>query len=149
MRALTLTQPWAGLVASGIKLVENRPRKIIAQDDFGKRFAIHASREIDESVYARIYEIAEKVRKFLARYGVSNKVVIGGEERIIGDIGYRLLVPRELFRAQGVGDDYVIDPIGPDGKPLTLTAQIRMCGNMVPPHPAEALIGANLLPRAA
>jgi len=90
---------------------------------------------------------AERVRKFLARYGVSNVVRIAGEERTIGDIGYRLLVPRELFRAQGVGDDYIIDPIGPDGKPLTATAQIRMCGNMVPPHPAEALIGANLLRR--
>ncbi len=86
----------------------------------------------------------EKVRRFLARYGVSNKVTIGGEERTIGDIGYRLLVARELFRAQGVGDDYIIDPIGPDGARLNATAQIRMCGNMVPPHPAEALITANL-----
>jgi len=91
---------------------------------------------------------ADQVREFLARYGVSNKVRIGGEERTIGDIGYRLLVPRELFRAQGVGDDYVIDPIGPDGKPLTLSAQIRMCGNMVPPPPAEALIRGNLLEAA-
>jgi len=61
MRALTLTQPWAGLVASGIKLVENRPRKIIKSDDFGKRFAIHASREIDETVYKRVDEIAPGV----------------------------------------------------------------------------------------
>jgi hypothetical protein len=57
MRALTLTQPWAGLVASGIKLVENRPRTMIKPQDFGKRFAIHASREIDHDVYARIAEI--------------------------------------------------------------------------------------------
>ena len=54
MRALTLTQPWAGLVASGIKRVENRPRRMIKADDFGKRFAIHASREIDDAVYDRI-----------------------------------------------------------------------------------------------
>lgn len=58
MRALTLTQPWAGLVASGIKLVENRSRSIIKREDFGKPFAIHASREIDEHVYRRIREIA-------------------------------------------------------------------------------------------
>src|SRR5688572_8610213 len=57
MRALTLTQPWAGLVASGIKLVENRPRSMIKGEDFGKPFAIHASRVIDESVYARIMDI--------------------------------------------------------------------------------------------
>lgn len=58
MRALTLTQPWAGLVASGIKLVENRPRSMIKREDFGKRFAIHASREIDDRVFERIEEIA-------------------------------------------------------------------------------------------
>lgn len=61
MRALTLTQPWAGLVASGIKLIENRPRSMIKRDDFGKPFAIHASREIAESVYARIFEIAPEL----------------------------------------------------------------------------------------
>lgn len=62
MRALTLTQPWAGLVASGIKLVENRPRSMIKREDFGKRFAIHASREIDQTVYERIAEIAPELR---------------------------------------------------------------------------------------
>lgn len=61
MRALTLTQPWAGLVASGIKRVENRPRAIIKSADFGKPFAIHASREIDERVYQRIFEIAPEL----------------------------------------------------------------------------------------
>lgn len=60
MRALTLTQPWAGLVASGIKLVENRPRMMIKNADVLKRprIAIHASRVIDESVYYYIFERA-------------------------------------------------------------------------------------------
>lgn len=61
MKALTLTQPWAGLVASGIKLVENRPRKMIKREDFGRWFAIHASRELDESVYDRIEDIAPEL----------------------------------------------------------------------------------------
>lgn len=61
MRALTLTQPWAGLVASGIKLVENRPRPMIKREDFGKPFAIHASREIDADVYATIRRIAPEL----------------------------------------------------------------------------------------
>lgn len=69
MRALTLTQPWAGLVASGLKLVENRPRKIAPRDLFGQRFAIHASREIDASVYRRIAEIAPDVLRFEERGG--------------------------------------------------------------------------------
>lgn len=57
IRALTLTQPWAGLVASGIKLVENRPRRMIKAADFGKPFAIHASREIDRDAWRSIIEI--------------------------------------------------------------------------------------------
>lgn len=62
MRALTLTQPWCGLVASGIKLVENRPRKLIKSSDFGKPFALHASREIDNEIYERIFELAPELR---------------------------------------------------------------------------------------
>jgi hypothetical protein len=61
MRALTLTQPWAGLVASGIKLVENRPRQMIKREDFGVPFALHASREIDKDVYISIHEIAPEL----------------------------------------------------------------------------------------
>lgn len=58
MRALTLTQPWAGLVASGIKRVENRPRSMIKREDFGKPFAIHASRRIDRGAWPSIIAIA-------------------------------------------------------------------------------------------
>jgi hypothetical protein len=61
MRALTLTQPWAGLVAAGIKLVENRPRHMIKRDDVGARFAIHASREVVDGVYERIRELAPEL----------------------------------------------------------------------------------------
>lgn len=47
-RALTLTQPWAGLVASGVKQIENRVWR--ARTMVGKRFAIHASRQVDQNV---------------------------------------------------------------------------------------------------
>lgn len=60
-RALTLTQPWAGLVASGIKPDENRPRHMIKREDFGEPFALHASREIVDGVYARIRELAPEL----------------------------------------------------------------------------------------
>jgi len=65
LRALTLTQPWAGLVASGIKLIENRPKPPPAVM-IGQRFAIHASREIDQLVFDRIYEIDPGLRPELA-----------------------------------------------------------------------------------
>jgi hypothetical protein len=61
MRALTLTQPWAGLVASGVKLVENRPRRMIKTEDFGKPFAIHASKVIDPSVYETIQKLSPAI----------------------------------------------------------------------------------------
>ena len=70
-------------------------------------------------------------------------VTVAGEPFAIVDIGMRMLGPRELFRAQGFPDGYVIDPVV-DGKPLTKTAQIRMCGNSVCPPAARALVAANV-----
>ncbi|WP_017941681.1 DNA cytosine methyltransferase [Thioalkalivibrio sp. ALE6] len=67
---------------------------------------------------------------------------IGGESYAITDIGMRMLQPRELFRAQGFPDTYVIDPVV-NGKPLTKSAQVRMCGNSVPPVFPRALVSAN------
>jgi DNA (cytosine-5)-methyltransferase 1 len=74
------------------------------------------------------------------RFGL---VTVRGEEYTIADIGMRILTPRELFRAQGFPDSYIIDPIV-KGKPLTKTAQVRMVGNSVCPHVAAALIRANV-----
>ena len=70
-------------------------------------------------------------------------VIVDGHTYILDDIGMRMLTPRELFRAQGFPDRYIIDPIF-KGKPLTKTAQIRMCGNSVCPQVAEAIIAANI-----
>jgi DNA (cytosine-5)-methyltransferase 1 len=81
-----------------------------------------------------------------ARFGLVT-VTIEGEEWIVVDIGMRMLTARELYRCQGFPDDYVIDPIGPNGKRITKTDQIRMCGNSVPPQLAAAFVRANLLER--
>ena len=76
-----------------------------------------------------------------ARLGL---VTVAGEDYQIADIGMRMLQPRELFLAQGFPKSYIIDPIY-NGKPLTKTAQIKMVGNSVSPHPAEALVRANMM----
>ena len=76
------------------------------------------------------------------RFGLVT-VSIEGEPYVLVDIGMRMLTPRELFRAQGFPDDYDITS-GPDGKPLTLTAQRRMCGNSVSPNIAQAVASANM-----
>ena len=60
----------------------------------------------------------------------------------IMDILMRMLAPRELYTAQGFQPDYIIDEL-PGGKRLTKTAQIRMCGNSVPPELIEAPVRAN------
>lgn len=73
------------------------------------------------------------------RFGL---VMVEGQQYEIADIGLRMLQPRELYRAQGFPDGYIIDR-GPDGKPLPKTAQVRMCGNSVVPPVARAIVAAN------
>lgn len=75
-------------------------------------------------------------------------VTVRGEPYTIMDIGMRMLTPRELFRAQGFPNSYVIDPEY-NGKPLTKTAQVRMAGNSVTPPVAEALVRANVTEQRA
>ncbi|WP_175682684.1 DNA cytosine methyltransferase [Burkholderia cenocepacia] len=95
------------------------------------------------------------------RFGL---VTIHGEDYAIVDIGMRMLTPRELARAQGFPDSYVLDPMvevrrnqkamqrtrkGPHAPvkwkraPLSKSAQVRMIGNSVCPDVATALVRAN------
>lgn len=94
------------------------------------------------------------------RFGL---VTIHGEDYAIVDIGMRMLTPRELARAQGFPDSYILDPLvekpgrrtmhrtrkGPHAPvvwkraPLSKSAQVRMIGNSVCPDLAAALVRAN------
>lgn len=74
------------------------------------------------------------------RFGL---VIVRGEPYQIIDIGLRMLTPRELFRAQGFPEGYIIDRDA-DGKHYPKSAQVARCGNAVPPPFAEALVRANL-----
>lgn len=64
-------------------------------------------------------------------------------EFIIVDICMRMLEPRELYRAQGFPDWYIIDR-DYRGKKYSKAQQVARCGNAVPPPFAEALVRANL-----
>jgi DNA (cytosine-5)-methyltransferase 1 len=84
-----------------------------------------------------------------ARFAVVT-VTIDAVTYVIVDIGLRMLKPRELARAQGFPDDYVLDPVVPKlirgklvYKPLTIAEQISAIGNSVCPPVARALVGAN------
>lgn len=94
-------------------------------------------------------------------------IFLQGQWWVLVDITLRMLTPRELARAQGFPDDYVIEPMvrrytrakrhakpGRSGKknrshkewvlvPLSKSAQVRMIGNSVCPPLARALIEAN------
>jgi DNA (cytosine-5)-methyltransferase 1 len=74
------------------------------------------------------------------RFGL---VEIKGIKYEVYDIGFRMLTPRELYRAQGFPDSYKIEIKMPNGKTLSKSAQVRMCGNSVVPLLAKALVEAN------
>ena len=79
------------------------------------------------------------------RFGL---VTIHGQDYQIVDLGLRMLTPRELFKAQGFPDDYIIGDDETQGLKLTKSAQVRMCGNSVCPPLAEALVRANFVHEA-
>lgn len=70
-------------------------------------------------------------------------VMINGETYVIVDLGLRMLTPRELYKAQGFPESYIID-VGHDGRKFSKSAQVRMVGNSVCPNITKALIQANL-----
>lgn len=90
----------------------------------------------------------------------------GGIWWVLVDITLRMLKARELYRAQAFPDSYIIheipdpkllfregiqvaDPLAVPRVPLTITAQVRMCGNSVSPAQAEAIVRANFRHEAA
>lgn len=77
------------------------------------------------------------------RFGL---VTIADKDYQITDIGFRMLQPVELFKAQGFPESYIFDrghdEFGAEIK-LTKTEQTRMVGNSVCPQLARALVEAN------
>jgi len=69
------------------------------------------------------------------RFGLVT-VEIGGEPYAIIDLGLRMLTPRELARAQGFPDDYILTGTARD--------QVARIGNSVCPPVAAALVRSNL-----
>lgn len=73
-------------------------------------------------------------------------IVVDGVPYRIVDIATRMLVARELARAQGFGDEYVLAPIV-NGAPLSAKEQTAKVGNSVSPNQAEAIVRANVRDR--
>lgn len=71
----------------------------------------------------------------------ADMVLLG--DYVMVEITLRMLTPRELARAQGFPDTYVIE-FTAAGKPVTKTDQVRLIGNSVCPDMAEAIARVNL-----
>jgi len=69
-------------------------------------------------------------------------LTIGAVTYVIVDVGMRMLVPRELYRAQGFPEDYEIER-GADGTLFSKSVQVSCYGNSVCPPVAAALVSAN------
>lgn len=118
-----------------------------------------------EEHHAKARQCAEFLREYLSEHFPNDADMIlmfhDGAWWVLVDITLRMLKARELYRAQSFPESYIIHEI-PDPKllfkdgvqvsgdprlipriPLSITAQIRLCGNSVCPDVATALIRAN------
>lgn len=99
---------------------------------------------------------ARQVADFLRSHGFWDErefvtIVIDGETFVVVDIGMRMLVPRELFNAQGFPPQYAIDgawvvPLEggePQWRSFPKSIQVSCVGNSVSPVIAAALVAAN------
>lgn len=91
-------------------------------------------------------EIRNLLNTYCGYHMAENDVIlfqIGGAWYFMADIGLRMLTPRELYRANGFPDDYIIDR-DYIGNAYGKSKQVARCGNAVPPPFATALVRANL-----
>lgn len=114
----------------------------------------HANHFAKTDVYLKEYDSKNlghwsEIRELLNTYTdwniSANQVLIfciDGVEYFISDIGLRMLQPKELYKAQGFPDDYIIDK-DCNGKEYNKTKQVARCGNAVPPPFSKALVMAN------
>lgn len=115
------------------------------------RFAhVEADVEVEPLTDAQL-DSARKVAAFLRKYDCWDDrefvtLIIRGIQYIIIDIGMRMLTPRELARAQGFRETYILAaPF--NGGFLTETDQRHKIGNSVCPDMAFALFRNNYRPK--
>ena len=103
----------------------------------------------------RAKAVADFLHEFLPEHfpEPADMVLLGGY--VLADITLRMLVPRELARAQGFDDSYIIEKglfetVPGSGvyewRAITKTQQVRLIGNSVCPDMAAAEIATDLAP---
>lgn len=123
---------------------ENEPvRTVTTKDRHGHVEAALNIPPFTPEQAARAREVAELLRSF--DFWDDREFVtltIDAITYVIVDVGMRMLVPRELYRAQGFPEDYEIER-GVDGTQFSKSVQVSCCGNSVCPPVAAALVSAN------
>jgi hypothetical protein len=161
MRALTLSQPWATIVAAGLKSIENRKWPLWPAL-YGELFAIHAGAKFDDdgdiwigsNFQGNAAVLAELRQGF--RHGYRHGMILG-VARAMGNI------VKATGRYEGDATSWDLDSLraspwffGPHGFVLEDVQQLREpvpCKGALgfwtlPPH-VEALVNAQWSPRVA
>ena len=123
---------------------ENEPMRTVTTKD--RHGHVEASLEVPPFTPEQA-ERARAVADFLRSFGFWDErefvtIEAHGVTYVIVDIGMRMLVPRELYLAQGFPSDYEIER-GLDGQTFSKSVQVSCCGNSVCPPVACALVSAN------
>ncbi|WP_191569281.1 DNA cytosine methyltransferase [Paracoccus yeei] len=124
---------------------------VTVKDRMGHMQAALAAPPFAPEHHARARQVAEFLRAHDAWDGGEFvTLTIEGASYVVIDIGMRMLTPRELFRAQGFPDDYVIEGVWdgldtdhPQFRAFAKDVQVSCCGNSVCPPLAAAIVGAN------
>jgi DNA (cytosine-5)-methyltransferase 1 len=166
-----LAKNYTGVIGSGLR----EPVHTITAKDHNSLVVSHLSKmkngcigqDLDEPIHTltTVNQFAE-VRAFLTAFYGNEKdgnsvveplrtiptrdrfglVTIEQQDYEIADIGFRMLQPVELFKAQGFPDSYIFTHgTNEHGQQISLTKteQTRMVGNSVPPDLSKALVEAN------
>lgn len=121
---------------------------VTTKDRFGITEAALAAPPFGPEHHARAREVAD----FLRAYGfwddrefmtIDVPTDSGMVTLVMVDIGMRMLIPRELFNAQGFPHGYRIDR-DLDGRVFSQSDQVGRAGNSVCPPLAAAIAGANV-----
>ncbi|ATQ56170.1 DNA cytosine methyltransferase [Paracoccus yeei] len=124
---------------------------VTTKDRFSHMQAALAAPPFAPEHHARARQVAEFLRAHDAWEGGEFVTLeVDGASYVVIDIGMRMLTPRELFRAQGFPDDYVIEGVWdgldtdhPQFRAFAKDVQVSCCGNSVCPPLAAAIVGAN------
>ena len=103
---------------------------------------VKASKDVILRFWPQVRELLNKFCGYSLTEDEILLIWIGGTPYFISDIGLRMLIPKELYRAQGFPEDYIIEKDYLGNKYLK-TEQVARAGNAVCPPMAAALVRAN------